>query len=158
MISCIYTFNYQDIPEIACIYAIKNKKTSKMYIGQSTNIQQRIKDHRSSLKNNCHHNSLLQLAFDNDGQDSFSIVILEKITGKLTKEDLTEKEDYWILKFKRECSVYNMVDNKIEKEPQNNAISLSMAAKKALFKAKKYGERYSETIMRLCNSPGTGES
>lgn len=53
------------------IYKIINKINGKMYIGQTLNIEKRIKDHFSSLEQQKHHSIKLQRAYNKYGKDNF---------------------------------------------------------------------------------------
>ena len=74
------------------IYKITNLKNNKVYIGQSTDIKSRWRNHKLELKNNTHRNSHLQNAFNKYGEDAFEFRILEETF----EEDLDDAEEYWI--------------------------------------------------------------
>lgn len=74
------------------IYIIKNKINNKVYIGQSKNINKRIKEHINALKNGVHQNKHLQFAFDKYGINNFDIDILESCS----EDNLNEREIYYI--------------------------------------------------------------
>lgn len=74
------------------IYGIRNKLNGKIYIGQTTDVDLRYKEHFSHLKNNCHQNSHLQNAWNKYGQDCFEFLIVEECS----EDNLTEREQYWI--------------------------------------------------------------
>lgn len=78
--------------KIIGIYQIKNILDNKIYIGQSTNIALRIKQHLSDLKHNRHSNSHLQNAWNKYGEKSFLFEIVEECS----KEQLNERESFWI--------------------------------------------------------------
>lgn len=77
----------------AGIYGIKNLTNSKWYVGQSTNVDGRIKHHIYNLKKGTHSNAHLQSSFNSDGLSSFEFHILE-ITLVLPLLDI--KEQTWI--------------------------------------------------------------
>lgn len=77
---------------ISGIYKITNKVNLKVYIGQSNNIYQRWRSHRSSLKSGYRENSHLVNAWRKYGEPNFDFEILEKCS----LEELDEKERYWI--------------------------------------------------------------
>ena len=60
------------------VYRIQNIIEDKNYIGKSWNIEQRWKEHITTLKSNKHINSKLQSAFNKYGLDSFEFTILEE--------------------------------------------------------------------------------
>lgn len=76
------------------IYKITNKINGKCYIGQSVNIKERWRKHRTVAKRNsgkdCH--KPLYCAIRKYGVENFSFEILEECS----KEELNDKEIYWI--------------------------------------------------------------
>ena len=80
------------------IYAIKCILTGKVYVGSSMNMQSRYGDHYRGLMGNKHHNSKLQLAYNNH-PTSLYFEVIEACPVKVIRE----REDYWINK-------YNSVD------------------------------------------------
>ena len=87
---------------ICGIYKITNKINGHCYIGQSVDIKARFRQHLFSAKhiNNKDHSSPIHLALSKYGKDEFDWEILEECT----KEELDEKEIYWI-------SFYNSTKN-----------------------------------------------
>lgn len=83
------------------IYKIYNTLTSKIYIGQSINIERRLKAHLNSLNKNKHYNKHLQNSF-NKYKEFF---IFETIECCLytTEDYINEREEYWI-------TLYNSCD------------------------------------------------
>lgn len=80
------------IEKICGVYLLTNKESEKVYVGSSTDINRRYKHHLSSLKNNKHHNILLQREYNDNKQISLSLSIL----CYCTKEDLKKNEQYWM--------------------------------------------------------------
>lgn len=76
------------------IYIIKNVVNSKVYIGQSVDILTRWYQHRSAATNEKHpeHNNKIHTAIREIGKDKFYLEILEECS----RNDLSEKEKYWI--------------------------------------------------------------
>lgn len=74
------------------IYIINNKINNKVYIGQSVNMDKRIKKHFNSLENGTHYNEHLQNAFNKYGRDNFLVDVLEECSI----EELNEREKYYI--------------------------------------------------------------
>lgn len=86
------------------IYAIKNKMDNKMYIGQSNNIDKRMKYHLCRLNTNNHHNPHLQNAFNKYGKNNFIFKVLEYCNEK----ELNDKEIYYINHYNSQDKGYNM--------------------------------------------------
>lgn len=79
------------------IYMITNIKNNKKYIGQSINIEKRVKEHfwkASKPKEKCY-NSIFHKAIRKYSKESFSVQILEECLA----EELDEKERYYIKKY-----------------------------------------------------------
>lgn len=74
------------------IYSILNKENGKIYVGLSTNVDRRWKEHRSELNQGKHHNSYLQNAWNKYGESAFEFNILEYCD----EDELSEKEIFWI--------------------------------------------------------------
>ena len=76
------------------IYKITNKENQKSYIGQSINIDKRVKEHfwKAKLPKERSYNSILHQAIRKYGEDSFSVKIIEECSV----EELDEKEKYYI--------------------------------------------------------------
>lgn len=99
-IDCYY--NDRTIYNGSGIYCIKNKINNKMYIGQSTQIERRLREHKSLLRNNHYNKRHLQYAWNKYGEENFDFIILEKC--KL--EELDEREIYWINFYKTNIREY----------------------------------------------------
>lgn len=63
-------------PKDSGIYKIQNKLNGKSYIGQSQNLDVRIRTHLCLLRNNKHYNCHLQSAWNKYGSSAFDISIL----------------------------------------------------------------------------------
>jgi group I intron endonuclease len=81
-------------PKEPGIYCFENKITSSLYVGQSTNLERRIKQHIRDLKANRDYSSILQRAWIKYGEENFEIKILDICT----EDKLDEKEIYYIKK------------------------------------------------------------
>lgn len=79
------------------IYKITNDINGKIYIGQSINIEKRIKEHfwKAECQKDVSYNSILHLAIRKYGKENFSWEILEECSV----ENIDEKEKYYIKKF-----------------------------------------------------------
>lgn len=89
------------------IYAIKNNKNGRIYIGQSVDIAHRFQYHKWFLKNGEHDNKRLQKDFDKYGIKAFNFEVLEKMPDAST-EELCEAEKRWIEKTGSFENGYNM--------------------------------------------------
>ncbi|AZD86502.1 hypothetical protein C4K14_3678 [Pseudomonas chlororaphis subsp. aureofaciens] len=58
------------------VYAIRNIRNGKVYIGSSVNLASRIKSHASRMKNGVGKNKYLQADWDSHGPDAFSVEVL----------------------------------------------------------------------------------
>lgn len=74
------------------IYIIKNIINNKVYIGQSTDMKDRLCHHKSHLKYGRHSNILLQEDWDKYGSNSFVFSVL----CECDKSELDEQECYYI--------------------------------------------------------------
>jgi group I intron endonuclease len=72
------------------IYAIRNRRNGKIYVGSAANISKRWSRHRKDLREGCHRNRHRQAAFNRYGEGAFEFVVLEFTL------DLTCREQYWI--------------------------------------------------------------
>ena len=75
------------------IYKIINKINNKVYIGQSIDIDRRLKDHISGLNGNYGHNPHFQNAWNKYGEKNFEFEIVEDTNL------LDEREIYYISKY-----------------------------------------------------------
>lgn len=71
------------------IYCFTNKINNKKYVGQSINIEERYKNHKSNYKRM---STSFYKAVREYGWDNFSFEVLEECS----KEKLNERERYWI--------------------------------------------------------------
>ncbi len=91
--------------KICGIYMIKNSINNKMYIGQAVNIYKRWEyGHASCLNKNNHKNKHLQNAWNKYGKDNFEFKILEECV----REELNDKEKYWISYYDSFENGYNL--------------------------------------------------
>lgn len=96
----------QDL-KFSAVYSIMNLKTGMRYIGSTRNLYGRMLKHRSLLRHDCHPNWKLQSDWNVLGEDMFDYEIIEKCA----KEDLLEREDFYIHNIT--CS-YNIASGTID--------------------------------------------
>ena len=84
------------------IYAIRNLKTDRRYIGQSINIELRFKTHKHNLLKGIHFNTHLQNAWIFYGKENFVFEIIEECS----RDDLNVRETYWKLYY--DPNTYNL--------------------------------------------------
>ena len=77
------------------IYKITNIENKKVYIGKSTNIEQRWKYHKQHYLSTIESNKPLYKAFRKYGIDNFTFEIIEYL-DKDYEEKSNEREKYWI--------------------------------------------------------------
>ena len=90
---------------MVCIYMITNKINNKKYIGQTLNFKKRKKDHICNARDN-KINTHLYLAMRKYGIENFKFDILEEVK----KEELNDKEIYYIKKYDTFNTGYNMTN------------------------------------------------
>lgn len=101
------------------IYKITNKINGHAYIGLSTNIEERWKQHQSLYNQNRESNKVLYKAFQKYGIENFIFEVLEECSIL----ELSEKEKYYIEKFDTYFNGYNMTaggeDNQGDSHPKH---------------------------------------
>lgn len=90
--------------KICGIYKITNTLNGKCYVGQSVDIETRWHTHKSKWAKRIEPNKALYRAFEKYGIENFSFEVLQKCR----KENLDEREEYWIKKFNAFGNGYNM--------------------------------------------------
>lgn len=85
------------------IYKITNDRTGETYIGQSKNIERRIKDHKKELRQGTHHNKGMQSDYLKG--DTFTSTILEKTSSD--RQTLHQKEEKYISQYDTFNQGYN---------------------------------------------------
>ena len=78
------------------IYCIENLINNKKYFGQSVDLKDRLRGHKSKLKHNKHKNRHLQFAVNKYGIDNFKFYIIEECSIGC----LDERERYYISLYK----------------------------------------------------------
>ena len=94
------------------IYQYTNLINNKKYVGQTNNLDRRIKEHKSNSFNpkSVNYNNIIHKAIRKYGYDNFQIDVLEIVNG--TYEDVNEREKYWIKQQKSLIneSGYNVIE------------------------------------------------
>lgn len=89
---------------ISAIYEITHAESGRSYVGSSTNIGRRWKNHRFSLARGTHHAKHLQRAWNKYGAECFTFSIIEVAANP---DDLFERETYFIEQRRAAFGVYN---------------------------------------------------
>lgn len=84
------------------IYKITNKENGKIYIGQSINCERRIKEH--CYPNRYKDGLVIDVAIHKYGVENFTYEIIEECD----KENLDEREIYWIAYYNSKKEGYNL--------------------------------------------------
>lgn len=79
-----FSLKEKGICGICGIYAIVNMANEKVYVGKTTNMKRRIRDHFTHLRGGHYRkiNPHLQNAFDLYGEESFAVILLETCHGE----------------------------------------------------------------------------
>lgn len=105
------------------IYKFESKKTHKVYIGQSVNINKRKWEHLNNPSNN----SLIDKRLKEYGEEAFDFEILELCKP----EELDEKEKYWINYYDSYKNGYNLTKGGRAQYGENN-INAKLAEEQVL--------------------------
>ena len=90
------------------VYIIRNNANGKVYVGSSTNLEQRKNSHFISLKGGYHTSKLLQWDYNIYGKWYFDFIVVESINPR-QKRELLMIEQYYIEKFDSIDNGYNTV-------------------------------------------------
>lgn len=85
------------------IYKITNNRTGETYIGQSKNIEKRIKSHENELRQGTHHNRGMQADWRRG--DTFTFKVLEETSSN--RQILNRKEEKYISQYNSFNQGYN---------------------------------------------------
>lgn len=88
---------------MGAIYKIVNVANDAFYVGSAVNPRRRKWEHWKALKENTHHCSALQAAWNEYGEDAFSFEIVEEVPD----EQLLAVEDIYLLKHHGLENCYN---------------------------------------------------
>lgn len=112
------------------IYCIENITTNKKYIGQSIDVNDRWRRHKSELIHKTHCNDYLQNAWNKYGEDDFKFYVLEYCKNI----ELNERENYYI-------SLYDTLDHNygynLKSGGQNGGSTVSDYVRKKMSKSVK---------------------
>lgn len=134
-------------PKDSGIYLITNIFNGKIYVGSSSSsVTERLRNHKNELKNNKHHNIVLQRAYNKYGEKNFIFEILELYPSNLC----VGMEQYWMNlldSFNRERG-YNLKSvagssfgYKYTEEQRNNiSLGIAKAGGRKNFKNPNYGK------------------
>lgn len=89
------------------IYKIQNKINGKCYVGSAVDFKGRFASHKSFLRKNIHPNKKLQHSWNFHGPDAFLFLIVENVP----KEDLIQREQFWIDSTNVVVEGYNICPN-----------------------------------------------
>lgn len=78
------------------IYKITNKINNKIYIGKSSNIEERWKYHKTRYTYEKDYDKTLYRAFRKYGIENFSFEIIEEMTQSDYNKFANNREEYWI--------------------------------------------------------------
>ena len=135
--------------KIQGIYKIINKTNNKVYIGQSTNIKKRFKEHNFYISNNIKYP--LYKAIRKYGLHNFEFIIIEVINDR---KELDQKEQYWLDNYQSYLPEkgYNLASTAGSKK--NYKVSQETRLKMA--KAKK-GKKHSEETKNKISKSNKGK-
>src|ERR1041385_759640 len=92
-----YTDALRNLLTTPGVYAVRSSQDGKVYIGSSTAIYARCRDHYWRLLSERHPNGHLQSAWTRDGSGFFTVEVLESLP-EATIEELRQAEERWIMK------------------------------------------------------------
>jgi len=131
------------------IYKIVNKINNKIYIGSAKDLNKRIKNHLSNLRNNKHCNEYLQLSFNKYKEENFEFIILENCSI----DNLIEKEQFYIDNLNPEYNIckiaYSRLGTKHSEETKRKIGLKSIGRGEAISKAHLGKKKNSYTIEQM---------
>ena len=107
-----YTSKEKKTRSFGCVYTIKCKANSRIYVGRTENWKSRKQSHLVSFKKNQHHNLQIQNDWNEFGEENFEFSIIERDNSI---EALTRKERSLINEFINDrIKLYNIGELTIE--------------------------------------------
>lgn len=76
---------------MGAIYAIVHRQSGRCYVGQTSDVVRRWRQHRCDLRSGHHHSVFLQRVWRKYGEDAFDFVVLEECADST----LTVREQFW---------------------------------------------------------------
>lgn len=138
------------------IYKITNIENNHAYIGQSVNIYERWKKHRSIGNNYSKENSKIPLyaAMYKYGMEKFNFEILEECSSN--KEELNKKEEYYIKLYNTYYNGYNQTKGGDDQEHLNKLTLEQVNEIKELLKnssmsEENIGKKYGISLISVSN-------
>lgn len=114
------------------VYQFINKINSKIYVGSSIKIGNRIRDELYQLKNNKHHNKFLQPEWGEFGEENFDIKIIEIVSDADDRKILVEREQYWIDKLESHHTLKGYNSSKTARVPSGFTFNHTEKTKETL--------------------------
>lgn len=130
------------------IYIITNIINKKQYIGSSTDIRIRWRNHLKGLKHNEHKNIAMQSDYNKYGKDAFIFEILDDDCDNLNRKQLRQLEDEYIDFYKTIEKGYNIRKNSTFKHTIESKQKMSCIMKEKLKNGipEERKQRISETL------------
>ena len=164
----VMIFEYDGSSKLSGIYEIRNRLSSKSYIGSAKRLKERWNVHASSLRSNKHQNKHLQYSFNKGieslNHEEFIEFHVVEIMQCSSKEERLGREAYWIGKaievYGRE-NIYNMrLDPKQENKEWSSNPRKTREKMSAAHRGKKLSEdtkkRISEAKKGMPNTTAIG--
>lgn len=104
----------KELPDLAGIYMLENRRTLHRMVGQASNLKRRVAEHLRQLKARTHVNCRLKAHVEEFGSDAFLVKVLEVVPEKTEvalKTHLGRRELWWALTMRTldERYGYNLV-------------------------------------------------
>ena len=88
---------------------IRNTQTNKEYVGCTTILKHRLREHKNNLKNGRHQNPNLQRDCEKYGSEAFEFILLQEYPCDVSREALEQEETRVIQeKLEKGISLYNV--------------------------------------------------
>ena len=92
-----------DIPKTGGVYLIECTATGSKYIGATSNLYRRIRDHLAYMSISDHHHASFKGEYLEHGRETFRVEILEYINDR---SKLAEREAHWHQKMSNDlCNI-----------------------------------------------------